>query len=618
MANPFDIDDIDDALKHRRFPTATVWNRLEGRPRTLKFERSLQAEVRDALWMLTRQWQLGEFRSNDAGSPALAKMHLTTTRLTKYRPSDHATEPFEQEIPLEAKVERRPIFLTRGGRKIALDVRLLMGRQWLKLIAGLGAYAQVFIVRYPIELPDPTIKDNADICAHPEVWQDVAAVAGRCMDGGSLYLYLKENSIHRVYDGIQVAEGDKGALDSCAARFIAWFERLFYQPPVSSDDAWIPSRLAYQFSCSAPDYAGEKVLLADEYFHGHLDWYNFTIDQTSSGLGATPGAEIGGLPAANTQTLIPAPVVFDGMPNTRWWAFEDRKTNLGNVDANTTDLGKLLLMEFALIFANDWFLIPCTLPAGSLATVRGLVVTNVFGERLWIDAAGRGPENAWQRWSMFTVSRKGSSGEAADTALLLLPTITKSQESAPVEEITLLRDEVANMVWGVEKTISLVNGMSKPGAEAAVEIANFYKKIPKPLGVESPSSLERRAQIRYQVTPTVPEHWIPFIPVHVEGETREIQLQRAALPRILEGDLPRPKIHPPRTMLLHEGLDSVPPRPYFLHEEEVPLAGIRLTQSFQRTRGRNGRVLVWLGVRKHVGRGVGSSGLAFDQLVTIS
>ena len=52
----------------------TVWNRLEGRPRTVEFDRALRAEVRDALWMLTRQWQLGEFRGDDAGSPVLAQL----------------------------------------------------------------------------------------------------------------------------------------------------------------------------------------------------------------------------------------------------------------------------------------------------------------------------------------------------------------------------------------------------------------------------------------------------------------------------------------------------------------------------------------------------------------
>jgi hypothetical protein len=40
-------------------PIVRGWNRLEGRPRSTDFERSLRAEVRDPLWFLTRQWQYG-------------------------------------------------------------------------------------------------------------------------------------------------------------------------------------------------------------------------------------------------------------------------------------------------------------------------------------------------------------------------------------------------------------------------------------------------------------------------------------------------------------------------------------------------------------------------------
>lgn len=41
------------------------------------------------------------------------------------------------------------------------------------------------------------------------------------------------------------------------------------------------------------------------------------------------------------------------MPNTGWWAFEDRRTNFGEVSPDTTDVGTLMMMEFALVFAND-------------------------------------------------------------------------------------------------------------------------------------------------------------------------------------------------------------------------------------------------------------------------
>ena len=72
MPSALPVADIKGALLQRTIPTITTWNRLEGRPRSQSFECALQAEVRDALWMLTKQWQMGEFRGDDAGSPVFA------------------------------------------------------------------------------------------------------------------------------------------------------------------------------------------------------------------------------------------------------------------------------------------------------------------------------------------------------------------------------------------------------------------------------------------------------------------------------------------------------------------------------------------------------------------
>ena len=55
---------------------------------------------------------------------------------------------------------------------------------------------------------------------------------------------------------------------------------------------------------------------------------------------------------------MPATVQFDGMPNTRHWTFEEGATNFGDIDPDTTDIAKLLLIEFGLVYANDWFLLP--------------------------------------------------------------------------------------------------------------------------------------------------------------------------------------------------------------------------------------------------------------------
>src|SRR5688500_13381156 len=95
-------------------PTITVWNRLEGRPRTVNFDRAIKAEVADALWMISKQWQLGEFIGDDAGSPVLAKALFESTRLTKYQAGDEPAAPIELEVPLEVTVENRPLAFERA------------------------------------------------------------------------------------------------------------------------------------------------------------------------------------------------------------------------------------------------------------------------------------------------------------------------------------------------------------------------------------------------------------------------------------------------------------------------------------------------------------------------
>ena len=58
--------------------------------------------------------------------------------------------------------------------------------------------------------------------------------------------------------------------------------------------------------------------------------------------------------------------------------------------------------------------------------------------------------------------------------------------------------------------------------------------------------------------------------------------------------------------------------PYFVHEEEVPRVGTRLSLAFHRARWYDGRPAIWLGTRRATGRGEASSGLAFDQAVPAS
>lgn len=614
------VKNIQQTLAQRLIPTITLWNRLESRPRTDNFDQALKAEVRDALWMLTKQWQMGEFRGDDAGSPVQAKIHVDTTRLTKYQAGNKDVQAYDESIPLEAKVEQRHIPFQRGEQIISLDIRLQMGRQWLKMINGIGDYKEKFFTDFPIKEPDPEAKEDTAVCAHRESWAQFAAVTGKAMDGYAFYDFIKKNGP----DAIDIPPADKPDIVNRAKKFMLWYERLYLQPQDPDNNAWKSQQLEYQFSCAAPKKGSDKVMVADEYYHGHLDWFNLDVDPDSNDLGSVSEAPTG-VERKIVSSFLPTPLSFDGMPDTRWWKFEDSTTNFGNINPDTTDLNKLLLMEFGLIYANDWFLFPLTMPAGSIAEVRGMSVTNTFGERFWIEAAGSGQDDNWQRWSMYTLNIKGQGNQKADNSVLILPTTEQLLEGKPLEEIRLIRDEVANMAWAVEKRVTLPHGISKPGAEIALELTKQHQKV-FDLQLEDGAATEDdppeyQANIRYQIMNTVPENWIPLIPVHKNtGPTnnREIQLQRASLPRILKNQPPGEfeKIKP-NTSLLREGLDKQEPEAYFIYEEEVPRAGVVLTQSFQRSRWYQGKVVNWLGVRKMTGRGEGSSGLAFDRIVPV-
>ncbi len=628
MAVEYITTNLPSVIRTRSKPGITLWNRLEGRPRADKFQRALRAEIRDPLWMLCRQWQVGEFQGDDAGSPIFTKAHMETTRLRKFKPANGPVEGFNDAIPLEPQVEKMPVpFVQKqvlndvpSTLEISLDIRLLMGRQWLKMISTISPPAvPQFISAYPIHVPDPLVPADFAVCAHPEAWSDFQAVAKRRMDGAKLYFHLVASAANHASDGIPALAGMDAQADPIAARFVGWFERLIYQPkPPAVPSAWVPDRLEYQFAVSSPLKENEKVLVAEEYYHGHLDWHNFDIDPTRKTLGNPDPAQEPPTPA--TLTMLPTQVTFNGMPHTRWWKFEDSRTNFGDVKPDTTDLAKLLLIEFGLVYANDWFLVPFTTQAGSIARIRGMAVTNVFGERTWIEGAGSGEDDNWQRWAIFLNSIRGKGHQPADLSLLIPPAAQKVLEGRALEEVLLARDEMANMVWAIERTIVLPSGEPKLGREAANETRSFYEKdLERRLGFPpQPLPPAEGAKIRYQVMSSVPENWIPLIPVHIEGDNREVQLQRAAMLRILVGDTdPTPDPVRPRTFLLRQGLEETPPSKYVLHEEEVPRAGTRVSLSFQRTRWRDGRAWVWLGVRKQTGRGEGSSGLAFDRIIEI-
>ncbi|MEM6398562.1 MAG: hypothetical protein AAF741_19590 [Bacteroidota bacterium] len=606
-------------------PTITVYNRLEGRPRTHNFDRALKAEIRDPLWMISKQWQVGEFQGDDAASPVLAKLQMRTTRIDAYKGGKGShISPLPAERPMEMVVERQRLGMRRAAQVVHLDLRLAAGRYWKKLLKSEGGAVADLIdaykEKYSFTDPDPAVENDHTRSAHPRTWQRFRAVAGRSIDGYAIIEdVLGGGTAFDRLDSSPPAEV-QNQLTALFGKLQTWWNGLFQQQD-EPNDSWQPERLEHKFAVSAPNPDAPQVrtgYVAEEYYQGHLDWYNLDAADEPNGSDIEPA---NAQPEVKEKVIdfFPTNISFGGMPDPRWWTLEERETSFVGLKPDTTDLNKLLVMDFQLQFANDWFLLPLGLEVGTVARVKGLMITDSFGEKTWVEHAGQGDDQDWERWSMFHPSIAGDRNVPASNDLLMLPAVPTLLEGKPLEEVRLLRDEMANMVWGLESQITLPDGQPRRGKEAARELRARYQSnvaVPPPdvPPADTPGDSELIASAKYKIVNSVPECWIPFIPVHRPGQQQQIELQRAAMPRILPGDTEPPQKIEPRTNLLRQGLDEMNPQPYFLREEEVPRAGAHVRLSFQRTRWYNGRVYTWLGIRKTTGRGEGSSGLKFDYL----
>src|SRR5205085_8022443 len=103
-----------------------------------------------------------------------------------------------------------------------------------------------------------------------------------------------------------------------------------------------------------------------------------------------------------------------------------------------------------------------------------------------------------------------------------------------LEEVRFLRDEMANMVWGIEETLENGIGQPLPGLER-FQATRPASSAPPAAPPESP-----HPPLKYQIQTEVPENWIPFLPALIDAVNGDIALQIAAMLRTPAGLPPEP------------------------------------------------------------------------------
>jgi hypothetical protein len=368
-------------------------------------------------------------------------------------------------------------------------------------------------------------------------------------------------------------------------RWWAWYRGQVAPPVDPTADSWVDRRLEYRFRIGVAARDGQTVLKAPEFGGGRLDWHSFAAVRDET-LEPEDGAPQAG-PAEREQTLLATSLSFAGMPADRYWEFEDGLVNLASLEVQPHDLARLALVEFAVVYGNDWLVVPFDVPVGSLTTLEEVAYTNTFGETISVAAADPGPPE--KRFRLFGISVEGE--EETVGGLLNPPSAPARLEGPALEEVLFGRDEMANMAWGIERRVQGPSGIPRERSDE-----------PTPPPLEHRSEPEE-AELDYLLQTEVPARWIPFVPVPRPGTKWSIELRKGALL-----DRAGEKIHPVG-VLLRPG-DSL-----VLFDEEVPREGVRVERVPVLCRDAEGNQVRWIARRATVGRGEPASALTYDSAI---
>jgi hypothetical protein len=495
--------------------------------------------VHDPLWLLTRQWQFGEFAAQDAGSPSVVTIHGTSAHLNAWRPvGADAWVPYDPSTtPPDVIVEAEPQPAQPDERR-----RVEAGAHFRALLADAGKLDEL---RNQLSAMAMHI-DGAD----DSIVGLVTALGGVVPDPDALALAIQSGGF------------EQQGLGPMAAQWGQWWDQLRedHRP-----DCFDPTRFEHAVALSA----GGVVLRAGGYLGDGFDWYCVDVDPDTA---AAPAAA----PYTFKDEALPSVVRYPGLPADRFWEMEDAQIDLGATDVSALDTGRLLLISFATVYGNDWFLAPLEVPIGSLTTLDQMLVRDVFDRLHVINRAGRDDPT----WSMYTLDSPDADHWAA-TAMLMMPN-SRGHIGEPVEQVSLTRDELANLGWAVQHRITDTRGQ-------LVDCRGVWLQ-------NRPPPKEPGALPAYRVQNSVPSYWYPL--VAVGDASGVIHFALAQMSAESGGTAPAPQ--PPGRVLSNMS---------WLHEEELPRDGAALSRRPVLARWFDGSWYSWVRRQKSAGTGESSSGL---------
>jgi len=305
-------------------------------------------------------------------------------------------------------------------------------------------------------------------------------------------------------------------------------------------------------------------------------------------------------------------VSFYGQTASRWWSYEDGKFDPGDIRRQHLNYLTTLMMEFAFLYANDWYLVPLAHRIGDIRRIESLRVIDSFGVVTDVSpVVDTTPDK--QGWEVFTLAP--APGGLSDGSMLYLPNnVYHSLESDPVEAVSLWRDEANNLVWAVENKYEDDDGIVVNRRD---EVAQLPPSPPGPSRYWNVDNLQllERDQITgdnepgdrilgpveaYEGRRVPPIHWIPYLPLRT-GATGTSIFRRGRTQSVLT-DGPQYK----GILLSESGV---------VRQERVPRLPVRLQRVFQLARGADGWPYLWRSRKVTLDDRQKSADFGFDELV---
>ncbi len=586
---------------------------------------ALSLSIHDPLWIMTRQWQMGEYNGNDAGSAVLAKIctkkdkaqqlfNLNNNSDNRDTIADKPIEPLIEALPpnidLQAKTESAYHFLNMARFKLN-DNSLLRELQ------------QYLAAKFPLTNKQIIINDDDDKITRLQ--KETAQLKEECKPDAVEY----KAAFNQLFDGYQLyiseepvwTDFKEGAFEEPLSQlqqdYAQWMSENYNLKP---NDYWKKEEMNYRFGINFSDKE-KSVLAAENYDTGKVSWYSFSKDKQSEEQNEQTKAS-----KEKYFSFIPSMVSYGGMPSKRLWEMEENAVDLGTtIGVGVRHFSNALLLQFATMYSNDWMMLPLEMSMNSLTEVDDVIVTDVFGERTYISNRKDNSENQQftNRWNMFGLSQKDPflhNDFSIDNRLFYPPVVYNSLESEPIEEIQFLRDEMTNMVWAVENKIDQGCGTSISGKQFAAMLEDKLAEREDAQAEDDVNTDQSSAGGDYQyiLQNTVPSNWIPLsparIPGNIENNDREIAFIRSAMPLPIEGSYIRLR---PNTSFLREGIsdDDTFNKHLYINEEEVDMVGAKLIKTYQRTRWLNGKTYLWQGYKKELSKTQADSRLVFDKII---